>query len=235
MNAFDNVNITILHQIWDARWRDSWVEQRIFYWPSVGGLDQIRQPCSIFIELTDKAFVQIQQIKVYPVVANPWGSDGIIQVLTDMYVCKFLYQWLWESYFTTQKLNQCCVYLITGGTLTDPDAEPGARLMCHLLLRLFRASDDSTAVFESTTGSHIVKSSCNQHLLAAAHSSISVEALLGVLKAILLLGKKPTLPPSPYTTPFWCHCFMNVNDEITKCFSKQKNLPKKKKNHVVPM
>ena len=71
----------------------------------------------------------------------------------------------------------------------DPDAEPGARLMCHLLLRLFRASDDSTAAFESTTGGHIVKSSCNQHLLAAAHRSISVEALLGVLKAILLLGK----------------------------------------------
>ncbi len=70
----------------------------------------------------------------------------------------------------------------------DPDAEPGARLMCHLLLRLFWASKD-TSTSESSGGHRIIKSSCNQRLLAAAHMSINVEALLGVLKALLLLGK----------------------------------------------
>ena len=90
-------------------------------------------------------------------------------------------------------LNTNANFVITspGGTLMDPDAEPGARLMCHLLLRLFRTSDDITVAGGSETfrGDPIIKSSCNRHLLAAAHGSISIEALLAVLKSILLLGK----------------------------------------------
>ena len=68
----------------------------------------------------------------------------------------------------------------------ESDAEPGARLMCRLLLRLL-----STGPLpgQSDRNGYFVKSSCDQHLLAAAHRSISVEALVGVLKAILLLGE----------------------------------------------
>ena len=111
----------------------------------------------------------------------------------------------------------------------DPDAEPGARLMCHLLLRLFRASDDSTAAFESTTGGHIVKSSCNQHLLAAAHRSISVEALLGVLKAILLLGKakeiKGRVNPATISKPEFCIFFTILIMNMYPIITNINNLP----------
>ncbi|XP_022102013.1 mediator of RNA polymerase II transcription subunit 12-like protein isoform X2 [Acanthaster planci] len=80
--------------------------------------------------------------------------------------------------FTTPSLN--------AGTQMESDAEPGARLMCRLLLRLL-----STGPLpgQSDKNGYYVKSSCDQHLLAAAHRSISVEALVGVLKAILLLGE----------------------------------------------
>ncbi|XP_033637539.1 mediator of RNA polymerase II transcription subunit 12-like protein isoform X2 [Asterias rubens] len=75
---------------------------------------------------------------------------------------------------------------LTAGTQMESDAEPGARLMCRLLLRLL-----STGPLpgQSDRNGYFVKSSCDQHLLAAAHRSISVEALVGVLKAILLLGE----------------------------------------------
>ncbi|XP_038050746.1 mediator of RNA polymerase II transcription subunit 12-like protein isoform X3 [Patiria miniata] len=80
--------------------------------------------------------------------------------------------------FTTPSLN--------AGTQMESDAEPGARLMCRLLLRLLTTGP---LPGQSDKNGYYVKSSCDQHLLAAAHQSISVEALVGVLKAILLLGE----------------------------------------------
>lgn len=116
----------------------------------------------------------------------------------------------------------------------DQDAEPGARLTCHILLRLFKTIDAPSLPFaaaiqqpplsqnhasNTSSGSNIptpfspctlpgppslpgpsqpisshksnclVKLSCDRHLLAAAYHSITVGAVLAVLKAILVLGK----------------------------------------------
>ncbi|KAM4821379.1 mediator of RNA polymerase II transcription subunit 12-like protein [Thomomys bottae] len=70
----------------------------------------------------------------------------------------------------------------------DADAEPGARMTCRLLLHLFRAPQGCFlphAVGKSFPG---IRSSCDRHLLAAAHNSIEVGAVFAVLKAIMMLG-----------------------------------------------
>uniref|UniRef100_A0A8B9G4Q0 Mediator complex subunit 12L n=1 Tax=Amazona collaria TaxID=241587 RepID=A0A8B9G4Q0_9PSIT len=69
----------------------------------------------------------------------------------------------------------------------DPDAEPGARMTCRLLLHLFRTPQ----VFLPCESKLFpgIRSSCDRHLLAAAHNSIEVGAVFAVLKAILMLGK----------------------------------------------
>uniref|UniRef100_A0A8B9CT28 Mediator complex subunit 12L n=1 Tax=Anser brachyrhynchus TaxID=132585 RepID=A0A8B9CT28_9AVES len=71
----------------------------------------------------------------------------------------------------------------------DPDAEPGARMTCRLLLHLFRTPQ--VCLFPQETGKLFpgIRSSCDRHLLAAAHNSIEVGAVFAVLKAILMLGK----------------------------------------------
>ncbi|NWU18109.1 MD12L protein, partial [Cephalopterus ornatus] len=70
----------------------------------------------------------------------------------------------------------------------DPDAEPGARMTCRLLLHLFRTPQ--VCLFAQETGKLFpgIRSSCDRHLLAAAHNSIEVGAVFAVLKAILMLG-----------------------------------------------
>ncbi|KAJ7402236.1 Mediator of RNA polymerase II transcription subunit 12-like protein [Pitangus sulphuratus] len=70
----------------------------------------------------------------------------------------------------------------------DPDAEPGARMTCRLLLHLFRTPQ--VCLFAQGTGKLFpgIRSSCDRHLLAAAHNSIEVGAVFAVLKAILMLG-----------------------------------------------
>lgn len=84
----------------------------------------------------------------------------------------------------------------SGAVETDTDAEPGARLMCHLLLRLFCSSSHSYSVGGAPSTSNQsddqkwmnILSSCDRHLLDAAHRRISVEPLIGVLKPLLLIG-----------------------------------------------
>ncbi|NXU51187.1 MD12L protein, partial [Turnix velox] len=70
----------------------------------------------------------------------------------------------------------------------DPDAEPGARMTCRLLLHLFRTPQ--VGLFSQGTGKLFpgIRSSCDRHLLAAAHNSMEVGAVFAVLKAILMLG-----------------------------------------------
>uniref|UniRef100_A0A803YJU1 Mediator complex subunit Med12 domain-containing protein n=1 Tax=Meleagris gallopavo TaxID=9103 RepID=A0A803YJU1_MELGA len=70
----------------------------------------------------------------------------------------------------------------------DPDAEPGARMTCRLLLHLFRTPQ--VCLFPQGAGKLPpgIRSSCDRHLLAAAHNSIEVGAVFAVLKAILMLG-----------------------------------------------
>ncbi|XP_063772126.1 mediator of RNA polymerase II transcription subunit 12-like protein isoform X2 [Pseudophryne corroboree] len=69
----------------------------------------------------------------------------------------------------------------------DPDAEPGARMTCRLLLQLLRTPQ--VCSFGPTSGKMApgICSSCDRHLLAAAHNSIEVGAVFAVLKAILML------------------------------------------------
>ncbi|XP_034328936.1 mediator of RNA polymerase II transcription subunit 12-like protein isoform X5 [Magallana gigas] len=73
----------------------------------------------------------------------------------------------------------------------DQDAENGARLTCHILLRLFKTSDmtlTSPGLRPGTKGQCNIKRSCDKHLLAAAHDSITVGPVLAVLKAMLVLS-----------------------------------------------
>lgn len=74
----------------------------------------------------------------------------------------------------------------------DQDAENGARLTCHILLRLFKTSDmtlTSPSLRPGSKGQCNIKRSCDKHLLAAAHDSITVGPVLAVLKAMLVLSK----------------------------------------------
>ncbi|XP_045440042.1 mediator of RNA polymerase II transcription subunit 12-like protein isoform X2 [Pipistrellus kuhlii] len=70
----------------------------------------------------------------------------------------------------------------------DADAEPGARMTCRLLLHLFRAPQ--ACLLPQAAGKPFpgIRSSCDRHLLAAAHNSIEVGAVFAVLKAIMMLG-----------------------------------------------
>ncbi|KAG7209569.1 hypothetical protein KM043_015646 [Ampulex compressa] len=96
----------------------------------------------------------------------------------------------------------------------DMEAEAGARLTCHLLLRLFKTVEcPQPALYSVSTSPHplpsgssrgySIKLSCDRHLLAAAHNNIRVGPVLAVLKAILVVGdatagkqppKKPDVP-----------------------------------------
>ncbi|KAI5713129.1 hypothetical protein M8J76_012279 [Diaphorina citri] len=81
----------------------------------------------------------------------------------------------------------------------DLVAEAGARLTCHLLLRLFKTTETpQTSSFSVGTSPHSVPSSghspssirlgCDRHLLTAAHNNIRVGPVLAVLKAIIVVG-----------------------------------------------
>ncbi|XP_032668438.1 mediator of RNA polymerase II transcription subunit 12 isoform X2 [Odontomachus brunneus] len=81
----------------------------------------------------------------------------------------------------------------------DMEAEAGARLTCHLLLRLFKTVEcPQPALYSVSTSPHplpsgnsrgySIKLSCDRHLLAAAHNNIRVGPVLAVLKAILVVG-----------------------------------------------
>lgn len=79
------------------------------------------------------------------------------------------------------------------------EAEAGARLTCHLLLRLFKTIEcPQPSLYSVSTSPHplpngssrgySIKLSCDRHLLAAAHNNIRVGPVLAVLKGILVVG-----------------------------------------------
>ncbi|KAK2719591.1 mediator of RNA polymerase II transcription subunit 12-like protein isoform X2 [Artemia franciscana] len=81
------------------------------------------------------------------------------------------------------------------------EAEPGARLACHIILRLFKTPTTPQPACYSLVGASPhpniaagnqpgIKLTCDRHLLAAAHNSIrsSTEPVVAVLKAVLLLA-----------------------------------------------
>lgn len=77
------------------------------------------------------------------------------------------------------------------------DAEAGARLTCHLVLKLFKTLEipqpGMYSVSTSPNPLHAVGSdfsirlSCDRHLLVGAHKTIPIAAVLAVLKAILIV------------------------------------------------
>ncbi|XP_059617864.1 mediator of RNA polymerase II transcription subunit 12 isoform X2 [Phlebotomus argentipes] len=78
-----------------------------------------------------------------------------------------------------------------------PEAEAGARLTCHLLLRLFKTIEiPQPGLYSVSTSPNPIisgpacniKLSCDRHLLAAAHKNIAVAPVLAVLKGILVVG-----------------------------------------------
>ena len=74
----------------------------------------------------------------------------------------------------------------------DQDAESGARLTCHILFRLFQTPQVLPgASADGGKSAMWVRASCDRHLLEAAHDSISVGAVVAVLKAGLMLGNGP--------------------------------------------
>ncbi|XP_065336450.1 mediator of RNA polymerase II transcription subunit 12 isoform X5 [Cloeon dipterum] len=85
-----------------------------------------------------------------------------------------------------------------GKEKVDSKVEAGARLTCHLLLRLFKTNETpQPALYSVGTSPHPmaatlqhfnIRLSCDRHLLAAAHNNINIGALLAVLKGILVMG-----------------------------------------------
>jgi mediator of RNA polymerase II transcription subunit 12 len=77
------------------------------------------------------------------------------------------------------------------------EAEMGARLSCHLLLKLFKTVEAFQPMFYTmgspspmprpSTHASGIKYSCDRHLLSSAHRNITVGAIIAVLKAILVL------------------------------------------------
>lgn len=96
---------------------------------------------------------------------------------------------LYDFSFTKKKVIQFCIFPTGEG---NPDAEPGARLTCHLLLRIFKSVDTPQPSQYSGGGSaqgvagsmsqRSIRLSCDRHLLAAAHTAITLSPLLAVLK-----------------------------------------------------
>ena len=74
----------------------------------------------------------------------------------------------------------------------NQDAEPGARLTCHLLLRLLDESTDLMSHDHSSASKFPFRTSPDHHLLSAAHESIRFGAVLAVLKAMLKLSEAGT-------------------------------------------
>ncbi|KAL8595943.1 hypothetical protein ACOMHN_018255 [Nucella lapillus] len=73
----------------------------------------------------------------------------------------------------------------------DSDAEPGARLSCHLLLRLFKPSlltSQQSAGPYTTKTVPMIQEACDRHLLEASHNEVAIGPLSAILKAMLILG-----------------------------------------------
>jgi len=92
-----------------------------------------------------------------------------------------------------------------------------------MLLRLFQMMNTMpTCSSDAKRGSVFVRSSCDRHLLEAAHKRINVGAVVAVLKAILMLGMIGCASLNVLTV-FTLIC--NLSEEEEK---KQKNVT----NHV---
>ncbi|CAH1781069.1 unnamed protein product [Owenia fusiformis] len=100
----------------------------------------------------------------------------------------------------------------TGGG--DRDAETGARLTCHLLLRLFKtAPSGSMTAIPNVKNVCSIRLSSDRHLLAAAQSKLKQGPILAVLKLILILADSGNYEPKSKSAA------EKSGDIITKLFS----------------
>lgn len=98
-------------------------------------------------------------------------------------------------YYTSFYIQPSIASFSAGGN--QPEAGPGARLTCHLLRRLCKKAYSPPSIIHMgsiTSGSqrkriYHIKYPCDRNLLSATHSGMQVEAILAVLKAIMVLGK----------------------------------------------
>ena len=85
---------------------------------------------------------------------------------------------LYCMYSSISLLLFSCHHFFSAASGGDPEAETGARLTCHLLLRLLRTKGGET-------GMMTVRSTCDVHLLEAAHDNLLVGAVVAVLKVTI--------------------------------------------------
>lgn len=84
------------------------------------------------------------------------------------------------------------------------DTEIGARLSCHLLLRLFKTIEivqkpASPSPLVTQGPSVSIKLNCDRHLLAAVHKNMAVGPVLAVLKGILVVADATGMNKAPLT------------------------------------
>ena len=103
----------------------------------------------------------------------------------------------------------------------NQEAEPGARLTCHLLLRLLDESTDVMSHDHSSALKFPFKSSHDHHLLSAAHDSIRIGPVLAALKAMLKLSEAGMLYCSRSSSVCsFCSRFsviVHVNERNSEC------------------
>lgn len=101
-----------------------------------------------------------------------------------------------EEFVQTFALPTLATAYPVGGEITA-DAEAAARLTCHLLLKLLKTIEipqpslysvsTSPNPINVVSNSSNIKLSCDRHLLVGAHKNLPIEAVLAVLKAILIV------------------------------------------------
>ena len=118
----------------------------------------------------------------------PAGGDSMSK---NDWFASWRHQYVREWLICQLKASVCerMITLPAGG---DQDAEPGARLSCHLLLRLFKPSlltSEQSAGPYTTKIVPMVQEACDRQLLAASHSDVAIGPLSAILKAMLILGR----------------------------------------------
>lgn len=120
-------------------------------------------------------------------------------------------KWFWYDFFDS------VVFL----GVENQEAEPGARLTCHLLLRLLDESTDVMSHDHSSALKFPFKSSHDHHLLSAAHDSIRIGPVLAALKAMLKLSEAGMLYCSRSSSVCsFCSRFsviVHVNERNSEC------------------
>ena len=125
------------------------------------------------------------------------------------------------SLVTRSDFDMTFFYSVVFLGVENQEAEPGARLTCHLLLRLLDESTDVMSHDHSSALKFPFKSSHDHHLLSAAHDSIRIGPVLAALKAMLKLSEAGMLYCSRSSSLCsFCSRFsviVHVNERNSEC------------------